>query len=69
MFISIWSHAERYLSSRTASAGLLHKSDGVIVVMLAGQMKKCLTSCGVMPYSAQTLGLDSAFVGTQDFII
>ena len=47
----------RYMSSRAASDGLLHEYDGVIVVWWDGQTKRCLTSCGVMPQSVQTLWL------------
>ena len=54
------------MSSRTASVGLLHKSDGVIVAGWAGETMRCLTSCGVIPRSTQTLRIDSAVVGVHE---
>ena len=50
------------LSSLIQSAGLLHKSDGIIVVGWAGKTKRCLTSCAVMPQSVQTLRLTSFWI-------
>ena len=44
------------------SIGLLHRFDSINVVVWAGQAKRCLTLCGVLPQSAQTLRLASFFI-------
>ena len=62
MFISIWISRLEKADSRTASVGLLNKSDGVIVVEWAEKKKRCLTSCGAVPQSAQTLRLASFLI-------
>ena len=36
------------------SIGLLYRSDSINVIGGAGQEKRCLTSCGVLPQSTQT---------------
>ena len=54
--------SSRQLNSRIDSTGLLHRSDGINVVGWAGQAKRCLTSCVVLPQSAQTSRLASFFI-------
>ena len=54
--------ASRQFSHWTTYVGLFHKYDGIIVVGRAGQTKRCLTSCGVVPQSAQTLRLASLLI-------
>ena len=48
--------------SRIDSTGLLHRSDRINVVGRAGQTKRCLTACGVLPQSAHTSRLASFFI-------